>query len=241
MSCPSAGGLPPTVAPTLVWSSLGSLADGVPVPDVAIPLFCCVCLPPHSCAPPSYCEHALVSPQCRRTAALTKQFLHKAACRSRPSSNSFALLRSYRASPSVWLSPRALAPGAPLLMTGSLLRALVTRNRWLLARPAARAADLALPAGSRWFRAGRSRPFLERTCHADRLVLGLSGSSRHWSRSALVSADSALVALGPFLSALVTRTGWYSARPVARATGLAQRWSSLCALVALLSLLVARP
>jgi hypothetical protein len=126
-------------------------------------------------------------------------------------------------------------------MTGSLLRALVTWNRWLLARPAARATGLAPPAGLRWFRAGRSRSFLERACHADRLVLGWSVSSRHWSRSALVSAGSALVALGPFLSALVTRTGWYSARPAARATGLAPRWSPLCALVALLSLLVARP
>ena len=55
-------------------------------------------------------------------------------------------------------------------------------------------------------------------------MLSSSGSSRHWSRSALVSASPALVALGPFLSALVTRTGWYSARPVARATGLAPRW-----------------
>jgi len=126
-------------------------------------------------------------------------------------------------------------------MTGLLLRALVTRNCWLLARPAARATGLAPLAGFRWFRAGRSRSFLERACHADRLVLGSSGSSRHWSRSALVSADIALVALGPFLSALVTRTGWYSARPVARATGLAPRWSPLCALVARLSPLVARP
>ena len=40
----------------------------------------------------------------------------------------------------------------------------------------------------------------------------------------LVSARPVLAALGPFLSALVTRTGWYSARPVARATGLAPRW-----------------
>ncbi len=113
-----------------------------------------------------------------------------------------------------------------------LLRALVTRNRWLLARPAARATGLAPPAGLRWFQAGCSRSFLERACHADRLVLGSSGSSRHWSRSALVSAGIALVALGPFLSTLVTRTGWYSARPVARAAGLAPRWSPLCALVA---------
>jgi hypothetical protein len=40
-------------------------------------------------------------------------------------------------------------------MTGSLLRALVTRNRWLLARPAARATGLAPLAGLRWFSSGR--------------------------------------------------------------------------------------
>jgi hypothetical protein len=68
---------------------------------------------------------------------------------------------------------RARAPGAPPLMTGSLLRALVTQNRWLLARPAARATGLAPLAGFRWFRAGCSRSFF------------------------------------PFLSALVTRTGWF--------------------------------
>jgi hypothetical protein len=117
-------------------------------------------------------------------------------------------------------------------MTGSLLRALVTRNCWLLARgqlaplvslrwlvsagsalvalgPFLSAlvmrtgwfwlvqhfrAGLAPPAGLRWFRAGRSRPFLERACHVDRLVLGSSGSSRHWSHSVLVSADSARAA-----------------------------------------------
>ncbi len=43
----------------------------------------------------------------------------------------------------VWLSPRALVPRAPSLMTDSLLSALVARNRWLLARPAARATGLA--------------------------------------------------------------------------------------------------
>jgi len=64
---------------------------------------------------------------------------------------------------------------------------------------------------------------------------GSSGTSALVSLRRLVSAGSALVALGPFLSALVTRTGWYSARPVARATGLAPRWSPLCALVAILS------
>jgi hypothetical protein len=36
--------------------------------------FCCVCLPHPSCAPPSYCEHALVSPQRCRTAALANSF-----------------------------------------------------------------------------------------------------------------------------------------------------------------------
>jgi hypothetical protein len=90
-------------------------------------------------------------------------------------------------------------------MTGSLLRALVMRNHWLLARPAARATGLAPPAGFRWFRAGCSWPFVERAFHAGQLVLGSSNSSRHWSRSALVSAGSALVALGPFLSALGAR------------------------------------
>ncbi len=180
---------------------------------------------------------------CRR-----RQLLRKAACRSRPSSNSFALLRSYRAPPNVWLSPRALAPRAPLLMTGSLLRALVTRNRWLLARPAARATGLAPPAGLRWFRAGRSRSFLERlsrrpagarlvrqlaplvslraglrwysacrsrsflerACHADQLVLGSSGSSRHLSRSALVFAVCACCT---------------TQSPGGSSVGLAPRWS----------------
>ena len=37
--------------------------------------------------------------------------------------------RSYRAPPKVWLSLRALSPRAPSLMTDSLLRALVARNR----------------------------------------------------------------------------------------------------------------
>ena len=119
--------------------------------------------------------------------------------------------RSYRAPPEVWLSPRALAPRAPSLMTDSLLSALVARNRWLLARPAACATGLTPPAGVRSSRAGCSGSLLERACRADRLVLGSSGSSRHWSRSALVSARPALV----------------SARPVARATGLAPRWSPL--------------
>ncbi len=75
MSRPSAGGLPPTVALTPTWSSLGSLADGSPEPDVAILSLCCVCLPHSSCAPPSYCEHASVSPQCRRTAAVANSSL----------------------------------------------------------------------------------------------------------------------------------------------------------------------
>ncbi len=95
-------------------------------------------------------------------------------------------------------------------MTGSLLRALVMRDRWLLARPAARATDLAPPAGLRWFRAGRSRSFLERACHAHRLVLGSSGSSRHWSRSALVFAVCACCT---------------TQSPGGSSVGLAPRWS----------------
>jgi hypothetical protein len=47
---------------------------------------------------------------------------------------------------------------------------------------------VSLRVGLRWYSACRSRPFLERACHADQLVLGSSGSSRHWSRSALVFA-----------------------------------------------------
>ncbi len=185
-----------------------------------------------------------------------------------------------------------------------------TAGSWLVRQCCA---GLAPPAGLRWFRAGRSRSFLERVCHADRLVLGSSGSSRHWSHSALVSADSARAAplaslragsaraaplaslragsaraallaslrssgratgLRWFSSGLATGLCWFSS---GRATGLALQlgsghwsplvqlgpghwsrsaarvrplvsagsaragWSSLCALVALLSLLVARP
>ena len=53
-SCPPAGRpLPPvTLAPAC--SSLGPLANGVPVPVVAMLPFFCVCLPHYSCAPPSY-------------------------------------------------------------------------------------------------------------------------------------------------------------------------------------------
>jgi hypothetical protein len=72
---PSRAGLPPTVALTPTWSSLGSLADGSPEPDVAILSLCRVCLPHSSCAPPSYCKQASVSPQCRRTAAVANSSL----------------------------------------------------------------------------------------------------------------------------------------------------------------------
>ncbi len=109
-------------------------------------------------------------------------FARRPAALGRPRIPSRSSARAGR-TPNVWLRPRALAPGAPLLMTGLLLRALVTRNRWLLARPAARATALAPLAGFRWFRAGRSRPFLERACHADRLVLARPALPR-WSRSA---------------------------------------------------------
>jgi hypothetical protein len=122
---------------------------------------------------------------------------------------------------------RLVSARTALAALGPFLSALVARNRWLLARPAAPATGLTPPAGVRSSRAGCSG-----SCHSDRLVLGSSGSSRRWSRSVLVSASPALAALGPFLSARVTRTGWYSARPVARATGLAPCWSPLCAFVA---------
>jgi hypothetical protein len=124
-------------------------------------------------------------------------------------------------------------------MTGLLLRALVTRNRWLLARPTARGTSLAPPAGFRWFRAGRSRSFLERACHADRLVLGSSGSSRHWSRSSaragpLVSAGSARAGPQVSLRSSGRTTGlrWFSS---GRATGLTPQlgsghWSPLAQL-----------
>jgi hypothetical protein len=97
-------------------------------------------------------------------------------------------------------------------MTDSLLPALVARNRWLLARPAACATGLAPLAGVRSSRAGRSG-----SCHVDRLVLGSSGSSRHWSRSALVSASPALV------SAVCTCCTTQS--PGGSSVGLALRWS----------------
>ncbi len=84
------------------------------------------------------------------------------------------------------------------------MSALVTRTGWFWLVWHFRA-GLASLAGLRWFRAGRSRSFLERACHADRLVLGSSGSSRHWSRSAPVSADSARV--GPLVSLRSSATG----------------------------------
>jgi hypothetical protein len=108
-------------------------------------------------------------------------------------------------------------------MTGSLLRALVTWNPWLLSRPAAWATGLAPLAGFRWFRAGCSRSFLERACHADRLVLGSSGSSRHWSHSALVSAGSAQASWSPLVQLGPAGLRWFSS---GRATSLARRWFS---------------
>ncbi len=93
------------------------------------------------------------------------------------------------------------------------MSALVTWTGWFWLVRHFRA-GLASPAGLRWFRAGCSRSFLERACHADRLVLGSSGSSRHWSRSAPVSADSAraswspLFSSGRLVSAGSARAGW---------------------------------
>ncbi len=73
LTLPSAGGPPRTVTLT----SLGLMVDGIPVLAIAILPPCCVCLPHYSCAPPSYCEHTLVSPQCRRTAALANSFFSR--------------------------------------------------------------------------------------------------------------------------------------------------------------------
>jgi hypothetical protein len=82
---------------------------------------------------------------------------------------------------------RLVSASSALVALGPFLSALVTRTGWCSARPAARASGLA-PRWSPLVSACRSRSFLERACHADRLVLSSSGSSRHWSRSALVSA-----------------------------------------------------
>jgi hypothetical protein len=129
-------------------------------------------------------------------------------------------------------------------MTDSLLLALVARNRWLLARPAARATGLAPPAGVRSPCAGRSGSLLEHACHADRLVLGSSGSSRHWSRSALAGVRSrSLLERACHADRLVLGSSG-SSRHWSRFAGwcpLIPRWSPLSALVAQLSPLVARP
>ena len=113
-------------------------------------------------------------------------------------------------------------------MTDSLLRALVAWNRWLLARPAARATGLAPPAGLRCCSACRSRSFLERACHADRLVLGSSGSSRHWSRSALVSAVCAcctIFAVCAWCTIFAVCACCTTQSPGGSSVGLAPRWS----------------
>ena len=64
-------------------------------------------------------------------------------------------------------------------MTDPLLSALVARNRWLLARPAARATGLAPPAGLRSSRAGLARP-----------VARATGLAPSWSRCVRLSHDS---------------------------------------------------
>ncbi len=67
-----------------------------------------------------------------------------------PRSAVFELLRAARTGRHPKFgSLRALAPRAPPLMTDSLLLALVAQNRWLLARPAACATGLTLPADLR--------------------------------------------------------------------------------------------
>ncbi len=104
---------------------------------------------------------------------------------------------------------RLVSASSALVALGPFLSALVTRTGWCSARPAARAAGLA-PPWSPLVSACRSRSILERSCHADRLVLGSSGSSRHWSRSALASAVCAC------------RT---TQSPGGSSVGLAPRWS----------------
>ncbi len=104
---------------------------------------------------------------------------------------------------------RLVSASSALVALGPFLSALVTRTGWCLARPAALPL-VSLRAGLRWFSACRSRPFLERTCHGDRLVLGSSGSSRHWSRSALVFAVCACCT---------------TQSPGGSSVGLAPRWS----------------
>ncbi|MFN9960160.1 MAG: hypothetical protein ACK55I_44325, partial [bacterium] len=42
------------------------------------PLLAVCAYPPHSCAPPSYCKHALVSPQRHRTAAVANSLFSRA-------------------------------------------------------------------------------------------------------------------------------------------------------------------
>ena len=119
-----------------------------------------------------------------------------------PLSAVLELLRAARTGrhPKFWLSPRALVPRAPPLMTDSFLSALVARNRWLLARPAARATGLAPPAGLRSSRAGLARP-----------VARATGLAPRWSRSS--RADLAVCACRTTQS------------PGGSSVGLALRWS----------------
>jgi hypothetical protein len=119
------------------------------------------------------------------------------------------------ASPLVLLRRLVFAGPALAHTLGPFLRALVTRNRWFLARPAA--LPLVLPrrlvsAGSALARTPRS--VLARACHAEPLVLGLSGSFRRWScfagwpplllrlsQPSLVTCHLSLVSAAHFLSA----------------------------------------
>ena len=108
------------------------------------------------------------------------------------------------------VSLRRLVSASPALVAlGPFLSALVTQTGWFSSRPAARATGLD-PRWSPLVSACRSRSFLERACHADRLALGSSGSSRHWSRSALVSAVCACCT---------------TQSPGGSSVGLALRWS----------------
>ena len=100
-------------------------------------------------------------------------------------------------------------------MTDPLLSALVARNRWLLARPEARAAGLAPPAGLRSSRAGLARPVARATGLAPRWsrssraclarpVAHATGLAPRWSCSS--RADLAVCACG------TTQSPWWLVR-----------------------------
>jgi hypothetical protein len=170
-----------------------------------------------------------------------RQLLRKAACRSRPSSNSFALLRSYRA------YTQCLAPSARACLSGA------SSDDWFAFARACHAEPLA-PGSSgssrHWSRSAGWSPTGSALVALGPFLSALVTRTgwfwlvRHFRAGLAPLAGLRWFRAGhswSFPEKLVTRTGWFSARPAARATSLVPRWSPLCALVALLSLLVARP